>query len=54
VQRELSESYLTRKLKWNHPKTVYFLDKQGITSLDELISYGKYPHWEQQQIDKTL
>jgi hypothetical protein len=47
------ENYIYAKFKWNKVKTKYFLEKNGITSMKDLLEYPRYPYFEKSIIEKT-
>jgi hypothetical protein len=53
LRLEVLENYIFAKFKWNKVKTKYFLEKNSITSMNDLLEYPRFPFYEKNIIDKT-
>jgi hypothetical protein len=53
IKLEVVENYISSKFKWNKVKAKYFLEKNNITSLQELLEYSPLPFFEKSILSKT-
>ena len=53
LRLEVVENYILAKFKWNKVKTKYFLEKNNISSMKDLLEYSRFPYFEKTIIDKT-
>jgi hypothetical protein len=53
LRLEVVENYILAKFKWNKVKTKYFMEKNNIFSMKDLLEYPRFPYFEKTIIDKT-
>lgn len=54
IRSELLQGYIGKKFKWSRVKTNYFLEKNNINSIEQLVNYHQFPQWENKMVRKTL
>lgn len=54
IRLEIVESYIYSKFKWNKVKAKYFIDKNNVTSMQNLLDYPSLPFFEKSIVSKTL
>lgn len=54
IRSELLQGYIGKKFKWSQVKTNYFLEKNNINSIEQLVNYHQFPQWENKMVRKTL
>lgn len=45
INQNMISDYIKNKFKWNKVKTQYFLHKNSINSVQDLLTYQMYPRW---------
>jgi hypothetical protein len=53
ITEDILHAYVGKKFKWNAVKTAYFLEKNRIRTVQDLLGYDKYPQWEHKVVGKT-
>ena len=53
IESNMLRDFIEKKFKWNDVKTKYFLEKNKIAEVRNLVCYNGYPHWEHKVVEKT-
>lgn len=53
LRLDIVDNYISSKFKWNKVKAKYFLEKNNITSMRDLLEYSRFPYYENSIIEKT-
>lgn len=54
IRQEIVENYISCKFKWNKVKAKYFIDKNNVTSMQNLLDYPSLPFFEKSIVSKSL